>query len=164
MLYFAYGSNMHGAVMRRHAPGAEPIGVARLADYRFVITADGYASVAPAPADVVYGLLWRLTPQDRATLDAWENVAGGLYGAETLPVRIQMPLGSQEGSEDSGEDRHALVYIACRQVPGQPRQGYMEVLIKAAQELELPPDYIAVLASWLQGPVDEALPRFGDFR
>jgi hypothetical protein len=50
MLHFAYGSNMHRAVMRKHAPAAEPLGVARLAGYRFVITADGYASVEPAPA------------------------------------------------------------------------------------------------------------------
>ena len=36
MLHFAYGSNMHRAVMRRHAPNAEALGVASLADYRFV--------------------------------------------------------------------------------------------------------------------------------
>ena len=34
--------------MRKHAPTAAPLGVARLAEYRFVITADGYASVEPA--------------------------------------------------------------------------------------------------------------------
>ena len=39
MLHFAYGSNMSRAVMRRHAPDAEPIGVAALADHRFLITA-----------------------------------------------------------------------------------------------------------------------------
>ncbi len=43
MLHFAYGSNMHRAVMRRHAPQAEPLGAARLAGFRFVITTDGYA-------------------------------------------------------------------------------------------------------------------------
>ncbi len=48
MLHFAYGSNMHRAVMRKHAPAAEPVGVATLTHYRFVITADGYASVEPA--------------------------------------------------------------------------------------------------------------------
>ncbi len=39
MLHFAYGANMSRAVMRRHAPSAQPIGVAQLANYRFVITA-----------------------------------------------------------------------------------------------------------------------------
>jgi len=45
--HFAYGSNMSRAVMRRHAAGAEPVGVATLANYRFLITTHGHASVAP---------------------------------------------------------------------------------------------------------------------
>ena len=73
--------------MRRYAPGARALGVAELAGHRFVITADGYASVEPARAQSVHGVLWRLTPRDRVTLDAWENIAGGLYRAEMLPVR-----------------------------------------------------------------------------
>jgi hypothetical protein len=87
MLHFAYGANMHRAVMQRHAPAAKLIGVAALSNHRFVITADGYASVEPARAQSVHGVLWRITPRDRVTLDVWENVAGKLYRAETLPVR-----------------------------------------------------------------------------
>ena len=88
MLHFAYGSNMHRAVMRKHAPDAEPLGVAALANHRFVITADGYASVVPLGAQTVLGVLWRLTPRDRVTLDAWENIAGGQYRAQILPVEV----------------------------------------------------------------------------
>ena len=87
MLHFAYGANMHRAVMRSHAPAATPIGAASLADYRFVITADGYASVAAGAHATVHGVLWRMTPRDRVSLDAWENVAGELYSAAMLPVR-----------------------------------------------------------------------------
>ena len=100
MLHFAYGANMHRDIMHRHATAAQPIGVAALADHRFIITADGYASVAPALAQTVHGVLWRITPRDRVTLDAWENVAGKLYRAEMLPVR------------HAGRLRPALVYIA----------------------------------------------------
>jgi hypothetical protein len=137
MLHFAYGSNMHRALMRKHAPTAVPIGVAALADYRFVITADGYASVEPARARTVHGMLWRLTPRDRVTLDAWENIAGRLYRAETLPVHCD------------GRRRRALVYIARPRPPGAPKPGYMEIVVKAARELELPADYIASLQRWL---------------
>src|SRR5580704_2771484 len=119
MLHFAYGSNMSRALMRKHSPAATPIGVARLADYRFVITADGYASVEPARAWTVHGMMWRLTPRDRVTLDAWENIAGGLYRAETVPVRYD------------GRQRPALVYIARPRPRGQPKPGYMEIVIKA---------------------------------
>jgi hypothetical protein len=152
MLHFAYGSNMHRALMRRHAPAATPIGVARLADYRFVITADGYASVEPARARTVHGMLWRLTPRDRVTLDAWENIAGGLYRAETVPVHY------------NGRQRPALVYIARPRPRGQPKPGYMEIVVKAARELELPADYIASLQKWLPTrPLGAGHRKLGEF-
>jgi len=60
MLHFAYGSNMHRAVMRKHAPSAVPLGVARLEGYRFIITADGYASIDPHPPRWAHeGERWR---------------------------------------------------------------------------------------------------------
>jgi gamma-glutamylcyclotransferase (GGCT)/AIG2-like uncharacterized protein YtfP len=135
-LHFAYGSNMSRAVMRKHAPGAQPVGVARLAGYRFVITADGYASVAPARAQTVHGVLWRLTQRDVVTLDAWESVAGGLYRAETLPVRV------------SGRCALALVYIARPCGEGRPKPGYIELVIAAAREWDLPAAYVQSLARW----------------
>jgi hypothetical protein len=152
MLHFAYGSNMHRAIMRKHAPAADPVGMATLKNYRFVVTADGYASVEPAPEKSVFGLVWRLTPRDRVTLDAWENVAGGLYRAETLPVHRD------------GQHIAALVYVARDCPTGRPRSGYMEVVVEAARALELPADYIASLEEWLpRGPHGVAQPKFGDF-
>jgi hypothetical protein len=138
MLHFAYGSNMHRAVMRKHAPSAVPLGVARLEGYRFIITADGYASVAPQPRASVHGRLWRLTAHDRVTLDLWENIAAGLYRAEMLPV-----IGA-------GKRRQALVYIARRRPLGQPRPGYMEIVVQAARELKLPAYYMVSLQRWLR--------------
>jgi hypothetical protein len=137
MLHFAYGSNMNRALMRKHAPAAEPIGVASLADHRFVITADGYASVENARAQTVYGVLWRLHARDRVTLDAWENVAGGLYQVRTLAVH------------QDGRRRPALVYVARLRPPGRPKTGYMELVIAAAAAWDLPPTYIASLTRWL---------------
>jgi AIG2-like family len=158
-LHFAYGSNMHRALMRRHAPGAEPLGVATLAGHRFVVTADGYASVAPAAGHNVHGLLWRITPRDRVTLDAWESVEAGLYRAETLPVR-------RAGSPAQAVS--ALVYLARARPPGRPRAGYMEVVIEAARALDLPSAYIASLEQWLpkdaaQDAASSGRPKFGDF-
>jgi cation transport regulator ChaC len=124
MLHFAYGSNMSGA--------------ATLANHRFVITADGYASVEPRRVEAVHGVLWRLTPRDRARLDAWENIAAGLYRAETLPVM------------HAGRRRMALVYIARPRRAGRPRAGYMEIVIAAAREWDLPHAYVASLSHWLR--------------
>jgi AIG2-like family len=137
MLHFAYGSNMHRAVMRKHASDAVALGNARLDGYRFIITADGYASVTPHPRACVHGRLWRLTARDRITLDRWENAAAGLYRAQMLPVVA------------GGKRRYALVYLARARPRGVPRPGYMEIVLRAARECELPPDYVASLERWL---------------
>jgi hypothetical protein len=151
ILHFAYGSNMHRAVMRRHAPAAEPLGVATLADHRFLITGDGYASVERAVVRTVHGVLWRLTSRDRVTLDGWENVAGGLYRAETMPVRYD------------GRLHNALVYLARPSDEGRPKAGYMELVVAAAREWKFPSRSIEDLERWL--PTRSAAPgtrKLGD--
>ena len=137
ILYFAYGSNMHRDVMATHAPNAVPLGVGALANYAFVITADGYASIEPKQARTVYGVLWRIESRDRVRLDAWENVAGGLYRAKILPV------------QHASRRYSALTYIARQQPAGRAKAGYMELLIAAALEWQLPPAYIAYLRRFL---------------
>ena len=56
-LYFAYGSNMSRTLMRTHCPAAKEIGTAVLDGYRFVITADGYASIERRAGAVVHQAL-----------------------------------------------------------------------------------------------------------
>jgi len=136
MLHFAYGANMDRAVMRKYAPAAEALGVATLAHYRFVITADGYASVVPSQASIVHGVLWRLTPRDRVMLDVWESVACDRYLPAVLAVR------------HGGMSRPALVYVARSRPIDRARAGYMELVIAAARQWDLPPDYIAALQRW----------------
>jgi hypothetical protein len=133
MLHFAYGANMNREVMRKHAPAAKPVGVAALANHRFVITADGFASVAAARGGAVHGVLWLITPRDRVTLDVWESVGSGLYRVEILPVH------------QAGRRRPALVYIARQRGAGRPKPGYMELVVAAARARKLPSDYIVSL-------------------
>jgi len=148
MLHFAYGSNMDRAVMARHAPTAIPVGVASLQNHRFVITADGYASVVPARAETVHGVLWRLTPRDRVTLNLWENIAGGQYRAEILPVIF---LG--------GRRAPSLIYLGRPRGSGRPKAGYMELVLAAARAWHLPDTYIASLKRWLPARPSAAGPR-----
>lgn len=152
MLHFAYGANMHRAVMRKYAPQAAPLGTARLADHRFVITADGYASIVPARAHAVLGVLWRLTPRDRVMLDGWESIAAGLYGVATLPV------------DAAGCRRAALVYVARQRPPGTPKPGYMEIVVEAARAWDLPARYVASLQDWLPArALGSGRRKLGDF-
>ena len=47
-LYFAYGSNMNSAAMRRRCPDARAVGPARLEGYRFFVGLEGWGSVRPS--------------------------------------------------------------------------------------------------------------------
>lgn len=139
MLYFAYGSNMSRGPMRTRCPTAKELGRAILRGYRFVIMANGFASVVPAPGAAVHGIVWRIGPRDLAALDAYEDIAGGLYRKATLPLL------------KDAATVNALVYLGNEKRQGRPRAAYMALVIEAARDGGLPEDYIAGLHRWLPG-------------
>jgi gamma-glutamylcyclotransferase (GGCT)/AIG2-like uncharacterized protein YtfP len=136
--YFAYGSNMSRTLMGRRCPTAAAIGPARLEGWRFLVSLDGFASVAPAPGAIVHGVLWRVGARDLAALNAYESLDSGLYVRRTLKVRLG--------------DRavQALVYVGRERRPGKPRPGYQRVVVEAAREWELPERYVQSLERWGQ--------------
>ena len=138
-LHFAYGSNMSRALMGRRCPGAHALGPARLDGWRFVIMREGYASIVPAPGGAVHGVVWRLSPRDLAALNAYESLHRGLYARRVLPITI------------GARRRAALTYVAPGRAPGRAQPGYQELLVAAAREWGLPPDYVATLSRWLPG-------------
>jgi hypothetical protein len=136
ILNFAYGSNMSRALMARRCPGAQALGVATLIGWRFVVIPEGYGSIAPHPGGIVHGVLWRLTPRDLAAINAYESLDSGLYRRRVLPVR-----------SDAG-CRSVLVYVSGRGGAGRPRPGYIGLVVRAAQEWNLPARYIETLRRW----------------
>src|SRR5262249_8152730 len=135
-LHFAYGSNMSRTLMRRRCPEARGLGPARLDGWRFVITRDGYASLVRDPRARTHGVLWRLTPRDLAALNAYEQRA---YLRRILPVR------------HGAARRPALGYLAPERGGGKARPGYQGLGGAAAQEWQLPEDYVAGLVRWIPG-------------
>jgi gamma-glutamylcyclotransferase (GGCT)/AIG2-like uncharacterized protein YtfP len=133
MLHFAYGSNMDRALMRVNCPSAKAVGTAVLRNHRFIIASCGYASVERRDGASVQGVLWRLTPRDVDALDRYESVATGLYDRDTLPV--QGPTGQAS----------ALVYVARARGLGRPKPGYLELVVAAARDWQLPDDYVMSL-------------------
>ena len=135
-LYFAYGSNMNRAAMRRRCPHAQAIGQASLAGYRFFVGIDGWGSVKPEPGGTVHGVLWRLSPRDIAALHAYELLHKGLYQVRRLAVR-------------SGTRRvPAMIYLLQRRTAGQPRPGYVEMIAAAARAWKLPEPYVKSVERW----------------
>lgn len=93
-LYFAYGSNLSYSQMQKRCTSepeisAKPVGIARLDNWRWIICGRGYANVLPPQVngcdgtevttdedskDVVWGVLYDMTPEDLQTLDMYEGV------------------------------------------------------------------------------------------
>ncbi len=139
-LHFAYGSNMHMALMSRRCPSAVAVGVARLDHWRYFITSDGYASIAPTLGSRVYGVVWRVTPRDLAALNAYEALDSGLY------VRRWLSICAPD------RQQRALVYVGRSGTEGRPRPGYQtNVVLAAARSWDLPALYVAELARWADG-------------
>lgn len=131
--YFAYGANIIAADMARRCPAAREIGTTTLPGWRFVVGRRGYGTIVPDPGARVVGVLWSLTPACERTLDAFEEIDGGLFRRESILV----------ASEPT------LVYLAADAAPGSVRAGYLEPVIAAAEARGFPADYVAVLRGWL---------------
>ena len=137
-LYFAYGSNISRAGMKRRCPTAWAVGTAVLEGYRFFVGINGWGSVEKAAGDSVYGVLWHIRPRDRAALHAYELLDKGLYAVRTLPVKH----GTRRVS--------AMVYLLRRRDPGRPKPGYIAMIAAAARTWNLPEDYVRSLERWSQ--------------
>lgn len=72
-LYFAYGSNLDLEQMAQRCPDAEIVGPVRLENYELRFRGSGFATVAPKKGSVVYGLVWKLTPNCEQSLDRYEG-------------------------------------------------------------------------------------------
>src|SRR5947199_10168377 len=133
-LHFAYGSNMSRPLMAVRCPQARVLGLATLSHWRFIINIDGLASIVPHTGACVHGVVWQLSARDVAAINAYENLDSGLYVSRILPVQVRQ--------------RHvnALVYVARRQGKGIPRPAYIQLVIAAALDWNLPQAYIRSIA------------------
>lgn len=147
-LYFAYGSNMDRAAMRQRCPASRPIGVAKLPRHRFLINADGYATVARDPRRTVLGVVWDLALSDVPALDRYESIGTGLYTKISQPVVLP------------GGARRALVYVGRTVKPGKPRPGYLDGVLAAARDWGLPADYLHELEHGEPAPRKPGTPLF----
>jgi hypothetical protein len=127
---------MSRTLMQARCRDAQPLGIASLPGWRFVINREGYGSIAPYRGGRVLGVLWRLSVRDLAAINAYESVSTGFYLRHHLAVR----LGPRQAA--------ALVYITRQGGEGRPRPSYIDVVVKAARDWDLPDRYIQSLARW----------------
>ncbi len=139
MLYFAFGSNMSPRQTPRRCPGAQPVGAARLDNWRLILPANSGATIVREHGAVTYGVLWRFLPHHAGLMDRWENVAGGVYRRQWLRVK---PADQDEVT--------ALTYISDRRYPGKGRPSYINsAMLYGASHFGLPDYYSDEIRSWL---------------
>jgi hypothetical protein len=133
-LYFAYGSNLSTRQMHSRCPGARPVGPAVLYGWnlRFCVAAPhlGGATAGIEPSqhdnDLVWGLVWDLSTEDKSNLDATEH-----GGYKPLIVRVKFV--------GSGQDESAFTYVPVeRQTqPTAAASAYLNDMIAGATEHHL---------------------------
>lgn len=150
--YFAYGSNMSGAILRERR-GLAPLAwrTATLADYRLVFSLPvgpgerGVANVEPATGVWTCGVLYLLSAEDCERLDRTEGVPR-FYQRHPVDVVAS-----------GGERIPAYTYRSEFRVEGRkPSARYLGLLLDGCREHCLPATWVAYLRA-LPLAVDERL-------
>jgi cation transport regulator ChaC len=142
MLYFAYGSNMSLARLRQRTPSARRISVGALSGHRLcfhkVSHRDGSAKCDALETgleqDRVWGVVYRIAPEERVLLDQAEGLGQG-YQRAWVDLRLQ-----------GGEVCRAFLYRATlidRRLA--PFTWYKQHVLVGARENGLPDDYVRLI-------------------
>ncbi|KAI0127681.1 hypothetical protein BJ170DRAFT_683513 [Xylariales sp. AK1849] len=157
VLYFAYGSNLSTTQMRERCPSSVPVGLVHLPGYTWLINERQYANIvansesasSTSSATVsnsptaepstknpgVFGVLYRLPPQDEEYLDMCEGVPFA-YEKRFVDVTLR----SRDGIADvDGEGNlrkvSVLAYIDVQNVgEAEPKQEYVGRMNRGIKE------------------------------
>lgn len=140
VIYFAYGSNMSTARLRKRTPSCKPIGIATLPahELRFHKRSTDKSGKCNAFAsgndNSVIGVLFSFDPAERTELDEAEGVGSGYEHAIVTVINHQ------------GRRRKVLTYLATPDHIDdslKPYGWYRDFVIAGSKEHGLPPEYIA---------------------
>jgi hypothetical protein len=128
-LYFAYGANMAEDIIAKRAPSAQAVDVGRLENWELSFTTTGPhllgrgASIKRMKGKAVWGVVYALNHEDRASLDTVERVA---YEPQNIEVRLR----------DSGRAVSAFTYLARPELesPGTPDKAYVQRMMSVAMD------------------------------
>ncbi len=148
MLYSAYGSNMDWDQMRARCPSVGFLGIARLPDHNLAFTRlsrtrkCGVADVVAAKGQSVWGAAFVIDKKDVGSLDKSEGYAPGRPEKANSYVRVERHVYPPE----SESPWTVSTYLANREDdPPLPSAEYLDVIVRGAQQWQLPASYIKAL-------------------
>ncbi len=137
--YFAYGSNLHPLRLSERV-SSSPIGVTSLQGYRLTfhkISSDGSGKCnitkTTSNNDIVYGVIYKLSRSQKATLDKIEGVGNG-YNCKKVALEFR------------GITYKCLVYIAVPKSIDKgvrPYHWYKQLVLMGGNYWEFPEPYIS---------------------
>jgi cation transport regulator ChaC len=140
--YFAYGSNMSGAIFvdRRGMRPSETTwgwveGYRLCFDLPMGPGERGVANVVPAEGARTCGVLYRITAEEAERLDRSEGIAGGFYR------RITVHAGTAHAETVAAFTYHSSYASVGR----KPSPRYIGLLLEGAREHGLPAEYLDFL-------------------
>lgn len=145
MVYFAYGSNMDWAQMKRRCPSSKFICVAELRDHSLAFTRRsvkpgcGVADVVPDHNQNVWGVVYHIDETDIRRLDKAEGYDPGRDSNSY--IRKERHVFAER------DDKRPLlvsIYFAEQQSdPPPPNSEYKRLIVEGAQFWHLPEEYIS---------------------
>jgi len=137
--YFAYGSNMSSAQTRSRAGEIAEEQAGKLENYAISFNkkargGSATANIHPAQGKNVHGVLFRIPEQALRSLDRFQ-------GAPEHYRRIEVNVTASDGNKIP-----AQAYIATKVEKGlRPAGHYLQSILQAAEEHNLPADYVEEL-------------------
>lgn len=138
--YFGYGTLLGAGHMRERYPSATSLGLAtyaghRLGFYRYESAARGGCTIVTAPGEALWGVVYRLSPADMATLLA---VGGDAEWYEAREIDVTMVA-------NGAPMRAITLRVNGERGPWVPPEAYGRLITEGAREADLPGDYRARL-------------------
>lgn len=135
-IYFAYGSNINQKQMAFRCIDSQPLALAYLKNYQFIINSQGVATIIPYANSLVRGVLWQISEIDESQLDKYEGVSSNLYRKEICTALV------------NDDPMKALVYVATDNSPGSPRENYLETILQGLDSFGVSEQWIEEIKSF----------------
>jgi gamma-glutamylcyclotransferase (GGCT)/AIG2-like uncharacterized protein YtfP len=136
VFYFAYGSNLDPARMRKRCPSARKVGPLTFNNAALVFRA--VADVELRKGSTVQGGVWEISERDERVLDTFEGVSSGIYSRWHVTRKIE------------GKERRILFYKMNDEGVLPPTPEYIDTIMRGYQAfgLDLKPLDDALAASY----------------
>ncbi|MDR3557847.1 MAG: gamma-glutamylcyclotransferase [Syntrophobacteraceae bacterium] len=162
LYHFAYGPNMNALQIGRLCSKPKVVTIARLPDYR--VGFFGYSpvwdgaqeSVVREPGHDVWGVVYKLSPSDKESLDASQDVRmDGNGNYFHYPARV-----------DGVDGRTYTVLFYKKDIlgkPEKPSRPYLDIIVSGAEEKQLPAEYVQELRAIESKSPSYPVPRLRKF-